>query len=104
MTTTPIQDDKYSGIPNINLKDWEPLTCSGRKKGNQAYDRKVEPGVGALPMTRLGKSNRSRRMWKQKVTGTGVPSGFSNAQWEYTDCGEFSNTCLEKFSQYSTAD
>ena len=82
MTTTSSQDDKYSRISNINLKYWEPLTCSKRKKDNQAYDRKVEPELSALPMTRLGKSNRSRRMWKQKVTGTGVPSGFNKAQWE----------------------
>ena len=37
---------------------------------------------GHAPITRLGKSNRSRRMWKQNVVGTGVPSGFNNTQCE----------------------
>jgi len=82
MTLTSSQDDKYSRISNDNLKYWEPLTCLEGKKDNQVYDREVEPELGALPMTRLGKSNRSRRIWKQNVAGTAVPSGFNSAQWE----------------------
>jgi hypothetical protein len=55
-------------------------------------------------MTILGRSNRSLRIEKQKVAGTGAPEGFSSTQWEYTDCVVFSNACAAKFSQYSTTD
>jgi hypothetical protein len=52
----------------------------------------------------LGRSKRSLLMEKQKVAGTGAPDGFSNTQWEYTDCVVFSNACDAKLSQYSTTD
>ena len=44
-----------------------------------------------VPITILGRSNRSLRIEKQKVEGTGAPDGFSRTQCEYTDCVVFSN-------------
>lgn len=55
-------------------------------------------------MTMLGRSNRSLRIEKQKVAGTGAPFGFNKTQCEYTDCVVFSNAWEAKFSQYSTTD
>jgi hypothetical protein len=56
------------------------------------------------PITTLGRSNRSLRIEKQNVDGTGAPFGLSSTQCEYTDCVVFSNACDAKFSQYSTTD
>lgn len=52
----------------------------------------------------LGRSNKSRRIEKQKVVGTGAPEGFKSTQWEYSERVVFSKAWDAKFSQYSTTD
>lgn len=68
------------------------------------YSRYTLTAENHAPMTILGKSNRSRRIEKQNVDGTGAPLGLSSTQCEYTDWVVFSNACDAKFSQYSTTD
>lgn len=57
--------------------------CYSKTRKSPPVRRMGYPSNGShCPITRFGKSNKSRRIEKQKAQGTGSPEGFSSTQWE----------------------
>lgn len=88
-------------ITRILSEQWKPLSCNN---GKVKFRPPTEGNRLDVPITILGRSNRSLRIEKQNVDGTGAPFGFNSTQCEYTDCVVFSKAWEAKFSQYSTTD